>query len=591
MGKTLFYNADVYSVGLDGRTRRDSAVLIDGEKIAAVGSFGPEDIPKLFEDVKECPGTGEEIFLRDLKGAALLSGFADTHLHVSSTAEMVLDQSLYYLYEPGIDTRETLIKKYTDRVKAFAASHPDVPVVRAVGWDPAMFAELEGGAPTAADLDAAVSDRPAMLTSYDHHSIWVNTCGLKTAGITKDTPDPRNGRIERDKNGDPTGIIREFTAIDYFKSRVPGADYTIEEYKRGILAYQEQYGLPFGTMLVFDALTSKSAAVAFKELAQEGKLKMRVRACYVADPAQDPFQFDRMIEEKGKYDVGDLFKIQTIKFFVDGSGLSFFLEKPFEKAYLDDVGLPEDYLGYAQWEEDELKEAFLKLNDAGYQIHVHCMGAGAVERTLNAFEYAAKEGKVTGSRHVIAHVMNIQEKDLERMARLNVIAAMQPMWPVVDDLTQISCYMMGEERALDAYPLGKLHRAGVRITCGTDFPVTIPPSPFLGMASGMTRKMGKGSGRGEQFEEKVLAPKDDPDVNKVSADVLAAGYTSNGAYQLFLEDTTGTLAGGMSADFVILDGPFPEDEPETIRHMYVKEAYFKGEKVYAAPEKRCGQVI
>ena len=569
MDKKLFYNGEIYSVNSSGTAEISKALYIEGETIRAVGDFSPEDFS----------GTDTECI--DLKGNAVLPGLSDSHLHVSSTAEMVFDLPIYYLCEAG-DTRETLLQKYIDRVGAFAKEHPDMKVVRASGWDPAPFYDMEGGLPTACELDAACSDRPAILVSYDHHFLWVNSKALAISGIDADTPTPRNGTIERDETGAPTGVFSETTAIDELRRRVPGADYSVEEYEAGILEYQKTYGLPFGTMLVCDALVTDNARCAYQNLARSGQLNMRVRGCIYADPAGDPAQFDRMIEEKGIYDTGDLFRMQTIKFFMDGSILSFYLEKPFEKEFLKAHGLPEDYLGFPQWDLQEVKDAFLKLHNAGFQIHVHCMGAGAVHQALDAFEYVKENGMDLDNRHVIAHVMNILPEDLERMAELGVIAAMQPMWEIYDAFTEASYGLLGVERVLDSYPLGKLKRAGVTITCGTDFPVTIPPSPFLGIATGITRSIGQGNEQSELYGDKVLGPAEDPYVNCATLTDMVGGYTVFGAYQAFCEETTGSLKPGKSADFVLLDGTIADTDPDKIRQLAVKESWFKGRRVYCS---------
>lgn len=566
MRGTLFYHGEIYSVCLDGTVQKADSVYIEDGFIQRVGGLNPDE----WKEKAECV---------DLHGSALLPGFCDSHLHASSTAELMLDLPQYYLYEPEKDTRESLLGKYLEGVLQFAGEHPERSVIRGSGWDPGAFMEL-GGFPDCRDLDRVCADRPVLLNSYDHHHLWVNSKALEIAGITADTPTPRNGRIERDRNGNPTGIFAENTAIDALKAGIPGADYSVEEYKKGILCYQETYGLPYGTILIFDAMTSQAARTAYKELAAERKLHMRVRGCFYADPAKDMSQFDQMIAERGNYNFEDLFRVDTVKFFMDGSMLSFYLERPFEEKFLRSSGLPEDYRGYAQWNPEEIKEIFLKMHNAGFQIHVHCMGAGAVSQTLDALEYTQTHGVRRDARHVIAHVMNILPEDMERMANLHVIAAMQPMWAIYDELTPQSFQMLGKERTLESYPVGRLIRADVRLSCGTDFPVTIPPNPFIGIATGMTRRIGPERKGYELFFDRILGPEADPLTDTAALPEMVAGYTIGGAYQCFAENLTGSLEPGKSADFVILDGPLADASTDEIRSRHVIQVYLKGKRVH-----------
>ena len=130
------------------------------------------------------------------------------------------------------------------------------------------------------------------------------------------------------------------------------------------------------------------------------------------------------------------------------------MNEPFEPQVLKDMGYPADYRGFPQWSEEEMKEAFLMLARSGYQIHVHAMGDAAVKQTLNAFEYIEENG-VKGRRNSIAHIMNIDDEDIERMARLNVVGSIQPTWPIIDYFsTTFVQPLLGRRRMYEQYPIG-----------------------------------------------------------------------------------------------------------------------------------------
>lgn len=563
---TLIRNGAIYSIGLDGQVKIWEAAVIRGETFIYVGNEA--------DAAKITGSTCDEI---DLKGRTMLPAFADSHLHVSSAVELLECCCLYDTVSAETEGRGEIIKAYQAAIKNDLQENPQKNVIRGVGWNPALFLGSREGNPTAKDLDEVCADRPVMLVSYDHHYLWVNSIALEQAGINKQTDDPRNGILERDKEGNPTGIFQETPAIDLFKARHPLGDYTVEEYRRGIDYYQKTFGAPLGTLLTFDASHTENAIHAYTEMAREGKLNMRVRGVYVANPADPMSQIDRIIRRKGRDNVGELFRIDTVKFFIDGSGTSFYLEEPFEEKFIDRFNLPQGYRGYPQWELGELKAAFDKLCRAGFQIHAHCMGDGAVRQALDAF-YACREISAQKDlRHTIAHLMLVREPDLRRMAELSIIGAIQPMWCYYDSGNLLEeDVLFGKRRSDGEYPFGKLEKEGVRLTAGTDFPVDLWPNPFIGMKVGATRTIYKTHPEYKRFKGRSLGPSE----NKMTLKGLLQAYTINSAYQMFLEEKTGTIEAGKSADFVILDSRLSETEAENLDEVKVEQTYFRGECVY-----------
>lgn len=561
---TVLHNGSIISIDMQGREIEYEAMAVSGGRIASLGSY---------EDVRSC--IDDETAVIDLNGKTVLPGLCDSHLHVSMSTEMVFDFNIMNSDLSPVHSREHYINEYLEKIKAYADSVPDAKIIRGVGWNPALFMGSKEGNPTAKDLDRVCPDRPALIRSYDHHYIWVNSKALELAGITKDTPDPRNGVIGRFPDGSPNGIFQETTAMDLLLRNLPDSDYTVEEYKQGVLFFQKEFADKLGLSLVFDAYCNSHAMEAYKQLADEGKLTMRVRTAFYTDPSLPESQFDEILDKKDLYD-GEDFAIKTVKFFIDGSGLSFYLNEPFQKEWLKMIGMPEDYRGYPQWTLEELKKYFLKLDTAGFQIHLHCMGDGAVKMACDAFEYVAETNDIKKNRHVITHLMMADDSDIKRMGEMGIIAAIQPMWAAPSGLSEASgAEMFGKTRTHSMYKFGTMRDAGCRITCGTDFPVTIPPSPFIGIQTGISREVGlthpeyglyKGLRLGQAREQLSLTD-------------LIEGYGISGAYQCFAEDITGSLEVGKSADFIILDKNIKTVKTLEIEGVKVESKYFKGERI------------
>jgi predicted amidohydrolase YtcJ len=563
-------NAEVYSVDLKNiLTISDAFAVSDGHFVYVGSNQGVERFH------------GDNTKVLDLDGRTVIPGLADAHLHASMTAEQVYDFSLYGIRLDGAYDRKALITRYRDAIREGAARNQNPHILRGVGWNPSVFDLDPLGQPTADDLSGIADDLPIMLRYYDHHFIWVNRKALELSSIDRNTETPRNGVIHRDANGDPTGVFQESTAIDLLLARLPHADYTVDEYKNGILHYAKKFGNNYGTTLIFDAFNSRNGMRAYEELARNGALTLHVNTCFYADPSLPASQFDEMVAKKDAHHVGDTFNVGSVKFFMDGSGLSFFLSEPFEKAFLEKIGMDVGYRGYPQWTQTEINDAFLLLTMADFQIHVHCMGDEATKMTLDAFEYVAERQPVRGFRHTITHLMQVRDEDIQRIRDLGVVCAMQPMWSIYDRfMDQVAVPMFGRERILAQYPIGSLLKAGCIVSAGTDFPITIPPNPFIGMQTGILRTVPKSHPDYTAYHDTPLGPSDDPMKNAATLKDMVASYTIKGAYQCFQEKVTGSIEAGKNADFVILDRTLTKTPLDELENIHAERTYFKGNAVY-----------
>jgi predicted amidohydrolase YtcJ len=565
----IIKNGSVYTTDMNGNTFHYEAVAASGGMILAVGSN---------DEIMKFVNASTEIV--DAEGNTVLPGMCDAHLHAAFTAEIPFSVNMYGIEpEPG-EERQSYIKRLLEDVKTYAEDNPDSAVVRGTGWNPGAFTAYPEGYPEHKDLDWACSDRPIILRSYCHHFLWLNSKAIEMTGITKDTPLGQGIVVGKDSGGNPTGIFEELPAAELVLDSFSLADYSKEEYKKGILMFQNDYALKNGITCIFEALFRPNSADAFKELAENGELKIRVRGSFLANPSKSMSQFDEMIAEKGKYNVDDTFRIDAIKFFLDAGGQNSLMNEPLTSEFLKMSGLPEDFKGSYIWKPKQAKEAFLKVAKAGFQIHVHCMGDRAVKEALDAFEYVDSHG-IRNLRHTITHIQNIDVSDMERMARLGVVAAMQQHWGIYDGFAEFYVEpAFGKERTMRMFPSGDLVKAGVICSASTDFPVEVIFNTFAYMQMAITRSVPRSHPEFDKYKDFILGPASDPKKYCVTLDDMIRSRTIYGAYQLFLENYTGSIEQGKSADFVLLDKNIEALNVLDIETVNTQQVIIKGETVY-----------
>jgi len=601
-------NGKVYSVGLDGEETRGEAVAVAEGKILAVGSNA--DIEKYI---------GDNTKVIDAQGKSVLPGFCDAHVHASFTAGSQLPCDLFEITSDNAsmpsekalrfmsscvkrfpragkrfvkalvsgtsrsskkDGRDVMVKKYTDKLREYIKDNPDMEIIRGIGWNLGYFGYTPEDWPTKHDLDAICSDKPVVMESFCQHHLWVNSKALEICGVDKDTPDPKIGGLWRDESGEPTGLLSEFSAENLIRNKLPGYDRSVEQYKEAFRYYQKELANKYGVTMIFDALCSENAAQAYKEMAGDGELTIRVAGCYYADPDFTESDFEKLIERKGSDDVSDIYKVNCIKFLMEGSAMAFYFSEPFEYPCLLATGYPEDYRGLPYWTTEEMRTYFTKLNEAGYQIHTHSMGDAATTHTIDGYEYA--RGKTDNDvRNVIVHLMLVNKEDFKRMGDLGVIACVQPTWMSHEPIMYISYLaMVGVDRRDQFYPYKRFLDEGAIVSMGTDFPVTPPPDHFISIETALTRKIPRCTAGYEEYKDMVLGPPENPGQDAVDLKDAIKSLTICGAYQNFWEDITGTLEAGKSADLVVLDTDIENMAPEDIHEIQVRYTIFKGRVVY-----------
>ena len=359
--------------------------------------------------------------------------------------------------------------------------------------------------------------------------------------------------------------------MEYIKMGVPGYDLTVDEYKESILWYQHECANRYGVTFVQDCMHSDNARQAYKELAEEGRLTIRLRAVYHLKPDQYEKQMPQFIARKGSDNVGDDFRIDTVKMFAEGT---FSMIDGYLPEFCDYMGVPHDYNGPLYWPDDVFVEYAAKAMEAGFNVHVHAMGDASVKQSA---ECLAKAQHISGKqpRNIIAHVMLTPDETAELMGREKIIANCQPAWMMLESDVTGEIAMFGAEKALQSYPFRKFIDNGVTVAFGTDYPVTPPPDTMQELCVAMTRAITPGAIGYEAFKEQTLG-----DEEPATLAEAVQALSINGAFQMFGEDYTGSIEEGKSAELVVLDSDLEATAPKDIYAVKIDKTVFKGKVVF-----------
>jgi predicted amidohydrolase YtcJ len=492
----------------------------------------------------------------DLRGRLLIPGFQDAHVHPIFGGVELGRCDL---------TGSRSADDYLRRVRDYADRYPQVEWISGAGWAMEAF---PGGKPDRRALDAVVPDRPVFLQNRDHHGAWVNSRALDLAGITAQTPDPPDGRIERDAAGQPTGALHE-GAANLVAALIPQPDGA--ELTAGLLRAQQllhSYGITgWQDAWVGRAGPYPDVFEVYLDAARAGTLTARVQAALWWDRERGQEQLDELLDQRERGQMGRL-QTRTVKIMQDGVAENF--TAAMLAPYLDGCGSPTTNAGLSFVDPQRLREHVTELDRLGFQVHFHALGDRAVREALDALASARAANGWTGNRHQLAHLQVVHPDDVPRFRQLDAGANIQPLWaahePQMDELT---VPFLGEERSAWQYPFGALRRAGATLAAGSDWPVT-SVNPIEGIHVAVNRVL-PGS------PEPAFLPDQRLDL----AAALAA-YTAGSAWANHLDDT-GTIRVGALADLVLLDRDPFEQPAEAIAQTQVLRTYVGGALVYAAP--------
>ncbi len=478
------------------------------------------------------------------RGNLVIPGFVDSHIHFASWAVARRQVDL---------TGARTLSEALERVRAAAEKVPPGEWVIGRGWDHSTW---DGGRfPTRADLDPVVPDRPVLLTRKDGHSIWVNSLALARAGIGRETPDPPGGRIDRDDRGEPTGILREGPAMRLVWQAVgrPGPD-AIESALREAIPEAHRLGLTG-----IHEIDGREAFQAYQRLNRTGSLTLRVRL--FLNPAHELLEpATRLGLMSGFGD--DWLRISGVKFFADGSlgSLTALMLEPYEGT--------EDNCGVAVTAADQLRAWVEAASRAGLAVAIHAIGDRANRVCLDILEATRELWASRGLRPRIEHVQLLHPADIPRLARIGVVASMQPIH-CTQDLFLAERHWGARSRY--GYAWRSLLDQGTALAFGSDCPVETL-DPFRGLFAAVTRRREDGYPPAGWYPEERL-------------DIWSAvrAYTVGAAFAVGEEGWWGSLRPGSYADLVVLDRDIFEARPEELLDTRVLATVVGGRLVYADP--------
>jgi predicted amidohydrolase YtcJ len=546
----VFVNGPVFTADAAGRWAR--AVAVAEGRIVAVGS-----------ETEMRPFVGSRTELVDLAGRLLLPGIQDAHVHPPSGG---LDRLRVDLSGVGS------LAEYRAAISAYALGHPEAAWILGGGWAMGAF---PGGTPTAEMLDAVVPDRPAFISNRDNHGAWVNTRALELAGITEGSPDPPDGRIERDELGRPTGTLHE-GAMRLVRRLVPPV--AREDQVQGLLlaqSYLHSLGITaWQDAIVGDYETFEDSYETYRDLDGNGRLTARVVGALWWRRDAGLEQIEELRERRSQDGPGR-FRATSVKLMVDGVAENF--TGAMLEPYVGAEGTGAKGRGISFIPRERLLEAVPALDAAGFQPHFHVVGDRACRDALDAVEAARRANGWTDTRPHLAHLQVVHPDDRPRFRRLGAAATFQPLWaahePQMDELT---IPFLGPERSTWQYPIGSLAAQGATLAMGSDWPVS-SPDPFWEIHVAVNREMPPGYPYG-------MGATGDPFLPKERIDLATAlrAFTIGSAYVNHLDDVSGSIEVGKAADLIVLDRDPFETAPAGIAGTKVLLTLVDGRPVHDA---------
>jgi len=526
----VFLNGHVLTMN-EGLPIAGGFAVSDG-KIVAAGSS--EEIRRAY------PGAAQE----DLGGRTVMPGIVESHVHLLS-----FGQSFLELNVEGAGSPDEVVQMVKERAARTAPGE----WITGWGWDEGAWAK---DYPTNEQLSRAAPDNPVWLRGLHGFAGWANAKALEIAGISRDTRNPQNGEILKDrKTGRPTGILKN-EAQGLLTRHIPPPS---AEFLERALTRAGEECLKYGLTTVHEANASQAVLAALRSLAAKGQLKNRV---YVMLDVTDRQLVEPFLQRGPEIDPAHWLTIRCIKIFADGAlgsrGAALF--EPYSDAPAT--------RGQLTTSQDTIYQVTSRALKAGMQVAVHAIGDRANRITLDAYEAALREARPTGDPRLrIEHAQVVALEDIPRFTRLNIISSMQP--PHCTSDMPWAETRVGPGRIRGAYAWRSFMNAGVRVPLNSDFPGETP-NPFWGMYAAETRQSPDGKPEGGWYAEQCLT----------RTEVLRA-YTVESAYAGFEEKIKGQIAPGLLADFIVLSDDVLAVPPKSLLSLKVEKTYIGGKLVYS----------
>lgn len=481
------------------------------------------------------------------KNNLIMPGFYDSHTHILSAG--MADK--YPNFGSCKSEDET-----ARAAKAFADTIPDEEWIFGFNWYHVYWGQEE--LPTVKSLDKYIPDRPVMLTNAEGHGVWVNSKALEICGITRDTPDPPFGEIGRFENGEPSGYFYEM-AIGLIAKTAYDLDDEIEEkFIRDYMKRAATIGITGANDMLPYYGNDMGKYRCFHKLDMNGEITLRLHC------APNLFgDLDEVEKAARRYNT-DKYQVKLLKAFIDGVPTTYtslmlepFIDNPSTTGgTLSDLKL--------------MREAILEAHKRGMSVRLHCCGDGATHYALDCFEEAINAYGDTGARHAVEHVETTIQEDIDRFARLGVIASMQPEHLAMTEVFEENPYLIryNERQKKFAWAIKSIMDAGAVVSFGSDCPV-VTNNPFVGIYRAVTRVHNDGKPEGGWNPEQKLSMED-----------ALHAYTLGGHYGVKREHELGTLEKGKLADMIVLDQNLFTIGSEKIRDTNVILTMVDGKIIY-----------
>ena len=524
----LVDNVNGMTLDKDGKVVRFQAMLVDKQG----------NVTKLLSTKDKRPDKLD--WRTDLKGKYLLPGMIDAHGHVMELGFRALELDLS-------DTKS--LAEAQAKIAAYARDNPDKPWIIGGGWNQEVWGL--GRFPTAADLDAAVADRPVWLARADGHASWGNSAALKAAGVTAKSVSPAGGRIEKGAGGQPAGVLVD-SAQELVAKLLPqplGKD------RNAAFLKAQNILLSYGVTATADMGTSIDDWLTYRRIADLGGLRVRIMSygmgvdttVQIGGTGPTPWLYD------------DRLKLVGVKLYADGALGS--RGAWLKASYADAPGQS----GAGFMNDTVLRNRMSRAAMDGYQVAVHAIGDRANAEVLDAIDEMAQTYK-GDRRWRIEHAQIVAPADLPRFGQHGTIASMQPVHETSDRLMAEA--RLGPQRLGGAYAWASMLRNGAKLAFGSDYPVE-RPDPWAGWAAAFTRQGPDGQPSGGWQPQEVI-----------TREQAWWAYTGGAAYAGFAEDRFGRLAIGQKADFVIVDRDPLLASPADLRAIKVEQTWIGGQKVW-----------
>jgi len=532
---TIILNARIYTV--NPQQPSAEALAISGEKILAVGTKN---------EIEKYRGASTRII--DAQGHLVLPGFVDCHIHF-------MDGSMG-LTRVDLNDAKT-VAEIQKRVKEYAESHLQEPWITGMGWTYPTFGP--SALPDKKILDDVVPTRPVYLVAFDGHSSWANSKALQMAGITRETPDPPNGKIVRDEKGEATGALKE-SAGDLVARVMPKP--TREE-RLAALRLGIHEANKFGLSRVHSAGQDFEWLDLYDELRRNGQLTLRFYIAYFLDPPELTPDAIEKIEQARRTYHDDWISGGVVKTMLDG------VVEAHTAAMLAPYSDDPSQTGKLFWDPAKYTQAVAELDRRGLQIFTHAIGDKAVRLALDAYQNATETNHTNDARPRIEHIETISAQDVPRFGKQGVIASFQPLHAYPDDDTlNIWARNVGPERAQRAWVWHSIETTGGRLAFGSDWPV-VTLNPWPGVQNALTRQTTDGNPPGG------FVP-----TERISLEDTITAYTLGAAFAGRREKTEGSLEPGKLADLIVLSQDLFKVKPSEIAKTEVLLTIVGGKVVY-----------